>query len=197
MSPTDSFQQLFEQLRRRDNAAAIEVVDRYAERLIALARSRLDRRLRQRLDPEDVIQSVFRTFFVRLANGQVVLRDWDSLWGLLVCITVRKCLMAHRHHHAAVRDINREDAPASWQRAGNWAFLDRAPDSSECLLLEETLEQVLQGLKPQEGEMVVLSLQGQTPLEVARKVGYSASKVYRVLEYVRNRLEQLRNAESL
>jgi RNA polymerase sigma-70 factor (ECF subfamily) len=196
MSADDSFRELFEKLCRNDNDAAVEVVHRYAERLIALVRSRLDQRLKQRLDPEDVIQSVFRTFFVRLANGRFQLRDWNSLWGLLVCITVRKCISAYEHHHAAVRDVDREAHPAApGQQPSSWVFLDRSPDPSDSALLEEALEKALEGLKEQEVAVVILSLQGLEPAEVARQLRCSASKVYRVLGHVRGRLQKLRDAE--
>jgi DNA-directed RNA polymerase specialized sigma24 family protein len=48
-----------------DEQAARENFDRFARRLIGLARTRLDRRIRQKIDPEDVVQSVFRSFFTR------------------------------------------------------------------------------------------------------------------------------------
>ena len=36
------------------------------------------------------MQSVFKSFFVRQGQGQFELDNWDSLWGLLVRITLRK-----------------------------------------------------------------------------------------------------------
>ena len=48
--------------------------------LIGLARSHLGGVIRQKVDPEDVVQSVFRSFFQRNAQGNWNLDDWDSLW---------------------------------------------------------------------------------------------------------------------
>jgi RNA polymerase sigma-70 factor (ECF subfamily) len=91
MPSVPSFADLLAQLRRRDPGAAAEVFHRYYRRLIGLAGKKLDGRLRRKLDPEDVVQSVFQTVFRRLGERQFDLGDWDSLWGLLTCITVRKC----------------------------------------------------------------------------------------------------------
>ena len=49
-------------LRAGDNAAAAEVFRRFANRLIGLARTHLDARVRQKVDPEDVMQSALKSF---------------------------------------------------------------------------------------------------------------------------------------
>src|ERR1700679_4129725 len=49
--------------RAGDQQAATEMFHRYANRLILLARSRLSPRLSHRVDPEDVVQSAYRSFF--------------------------------------------------------------------------------------------------------------------------------------
>ena len=49
-----------------DQQAAAEMFHRYAERLTALARSRLATKLASRVDPDDVVQSAYRSFFADL-----------------------------------------------------------------------------------------------------------------------------------
>lgn len=51
------------------------VVGRYTEQLLRLVRKQLPERLRTRMDPEDVVQSVFRSFFHRLRQGQFRFED--------------------------------------------------------------------------------------------------------------------------
>jgi RNA polymerase sigma-70 factor, ECF subfamily len=91
MSDNSSFFAVMSRLQGSDPDAAVRVFERYWQRLLALARSRLDARLQAKLDPEDITQSVFKSFFRRQADGQFNLTDWDSLWSLLVVITLRKC----------------------------------------------------------------------------------------------------------
>ena len=57
---------------QNDQQAADLLVRRYAGRLIALARSKLPGRTKRRLDPEDIMQSVCRTFFVRVRDGRTI-----------------------------------------------------------------------------------------------------------------------------
>jgi hypothetical protein len=65
--------------------------ERFASRLIALARAELDSRIRQKVDPEDVLQSVYKSFFRRHAEGEFDLDGWDRLWAVLATITINKC----------------------------------------------------------------------------------------------------------
>src|SRR5579862_676446 len=81
-----------------DQAAAQLLFDRYVERLLALARKRISQRLAGRVDAEDVVQSVFRTFFGRAKAGQFHVNDPDDLCRLLTRITVHKTLRQIAFH---------------------------------------------------------------------------------------------------
>jgi len=188
-----SFQQVLDQLRQQDDATASEVYQRFAQRLIALAPTRLDGRLSQRVDAEDVVQSVFKSVFLRLAEGQYVLGDWEGLWALLTAVAVHKCRKWVDYYQAQGRDLNREVAVGS---DSSWQVIDREPSPSEAATLKETLEQVLKGLDPREQEIVNLSLQGYQVAEVSGQLGCTESKVYRVLALVRKRLERMREVDS-
>jgi RNA polymerase sigma-70 factor (ECF subfamily) len=189
--PDPSFDKVIEQLRERDDAAAACVFHKFARRLIALAHEHLDRRLRRKLDPEDVVQSVFHTVFRRLADGQFELRDWDGLWSLLTRITLRKCGAWHEHYHTQGRDIDREVAPCSCRDCSDSGlpFLAHEPTPVEALTLAETVEQILHGLPEREQHIVGLALEGRTAAEIRQQVGCTESKVYRVLRFLRERLE--------
>ena len=65
----DFFAGLMRRLRSGEDAAAREVFERYTRQLVGLARRRLDERLAGKVDPEDVVQSAFKSFFVRQARG--------------------------------------------------------------------------------------------------------------------------------
>src|SRR5262245_37537637 len=105
MNTSESFHDIIARLGRGESRAASEVFQRFADRLIALARARLTAQVRQKVDPEDVLQSVCRSFFVRQADGQFVLGSWDELWSLLTVLTVRKCANRARHLKAARRAV--------------------------------------------------------------------------------------------
>ena len=54
------------------------------------------------------MQSVFKSFFRRHAEGQFDLSGWDSLWALLTVITLRKSGHKAKEYLAACRDVRRE-----------------------------------------------------------------------------------------
>jgi len=101
-----SFEDLKAGLRTGEKEAASKVFHRYSRRLIALAQQRLEPQIRSKLDPEDLLQSVFRSFFTRQAAGTMEeLETWDHLWNTLVLITLRKCRRKLRFFHEAKRDV--------------------------------------------------------------------------------------------
>src|SRR5262245_45492073 len=108
MTDTDSFSAWLGRLNAGEDDAAREVFNCFARRLVSLARRRLNRRLAHRVDAEDVVQSAFKSFFVRHREGTLRLDDWDSLWGLLTLITIRKCIDRVEYLRAEKRDVRRE-----------------------------------------------------------------------------------------
>src|SRR6266478_2806061 len=88
MAEEPSFDDLMTRLRADDSMAATNLFRRYSRRLIGLARTRLQGEMKRKVDPEDVMQSVFRSFFRRHADGKFELEGWDNLWSLLACITL-------------------------------------------------------------------------------------------------------------
>jgi RNA polymerase sigma-70 factor (ECF subfamily) len=197
MPADSSFDDVMARLRAGDPAAAAAVFHRFAERLIALARTRLDARLRQKVDPEDVLQSVYKSFFLRHARGQLAPADWDSLWSLLTVITVRKCGRWREHFHARGRDVSAEVAPgpAADDPGAGWEALARDPTPAEAAQLAELVEGLLRGLPEGERAIVTLALQGYTASEVSRELGRSERTVYRVLGRVKKRLQRLRQED--
>jgi RNA polymerase sigma-70 factor (ECF subfamily) len=196
MTQDSSFDDLMARLRAGDDAAAAEVFRRFAHRLIGLARSRLGGQLRQRVDPEDVMQSVFRSFFRRHAEGALTLESWDRLWSLLAVITLRKCGHRADYYRAACRDIGREVAltPATPEgsAAEDFEAIAREPTPGEVAMLTETVELLMRGLDARDRQIVQMALQGETVPDISAAVNYSERTVERVLKRVRERLERMR-----
>ena len=195
MTADAAFVDLMLRLRSGDDAAAAEVFNRFANRLIGLARSRLDHLLRAKVDPEDVMQSVYRSFFRRQAEGHYDLANWDGLWGMLTLITLRKCGHNAKHFHAGRRDVRREasNLPNNHGLESELAFVAHDPTPSHAAQLAETVEQLMRGLDRREREIVALSLQGCDVAEISSQVGRTERTVQRVLKRLREHLEQMRD----
>jgi RNA polymerase sigma-70 factor, ECF subfamily len=193
MPADNSFEHVMAGLRAGDADAAAQVFRRFADRLIALARSRLSRRLRAKVDPEDVLQSVCKSFFLRHAEGQFDLKDWDSLWSLLTVIAVRKCGRWQEHFHTQGRALAAEVSAqrAGEGSAGSWEALAREPSPAEAAMLAETVEQLLGQQEGRDREIVSLRLQGYTAVEISEQLSRPERTVYRVLAHVRKRLMEM------
>ena len=107
MGGETTFDDLMARLNDGDDEAAAEIFNRFVRRLIFLARSRLNAQVRQKEDPEDVVQSVFRSFFTRQVEGQFEIGNWESLWAMLAVITLRKCGNRIEYFQAAKRNVQR------------------------------------------------------------------------------------------
>lgn len=95
-------------LRSGDADSARRIFEHFSQRLCRLAQRHLSVRVRPRVDEEDIVQSVFRTFFQRDAQGQFQVDHSDKLWRLLVTITVRKARGIWRKNSSAARDVGRD-----------------------------------------------------------------------------------------
>ncbi len=192
MTATDSFANLVGRLRAGDQDAATEIFNRYTHQLIALARNRLDSATRQKMDPEDVVLSAFNSFFAR--KDQFELVGWESLWGLLARITLRKCFHKMEYVHAKQRDPWREvRMPSASDSSDSWQAIARDPTPSESLLLQETIDEVMAQLEERERKIFGLILQGVQVPEISQKVGRTERTIRRVQEKVRSILEALRD----
>lgn len=174
-----------------DDARA--VFERFTRRLVGLARGHLDVRLHHKIDPEDVVQSAYKSFFLRYGEGALAAEGWDGLWGLLTTITLRKCADRVRYHRAERRDIKREaSAPADADVVEPWRdAIGREPTPEEAAVLAETVERLLSGLDQYERPIVELSLQGYSTQEISEQLGRAERSVRRLRERVRKQLERL------
>jgi RNA polymerase sigma-70 factor (ECF subfamily) len=199
MSQEQSFDDLMARLRTGDQDAAAQVFDRYAKQLIQLAWRQLGPKLRQKLDPEDVLQSVFRSFFSHQAAGEITgLESWDNLWGLLVVITMRKCRRQIKRFHYARRNVQREiPVPSSDPESESQAGLTSdEPTPAEAVMLTETVEQLMSRMDARQQEIFSLSLQGRTVPQISEQLGCTERLAFRVLRRVREVLEDMVEAGS-
>lgn len=190
--------QLLARWRRGDQAAAALLFQRYAGRLVALARSQLSAKLARHVDPEDVVQSVYRSFFADGREGRYQLERGGDLWQLLVTMTLHK--LANQANHLATqkravgreRNFGSEDSLlgiGAPKLAGN-------PSPVDAVALTDQLEQVLRPLDVAQRRIVEMRLQGYNLDEIAAEVCCSLSSVRRVLERIKKQLAQGRDDQA-
>jgi RNA polymerase sigma factor (sigma-70 family) len=178
--------------RQDDQQAATELFQRYADQLIALARNRMPAKLGQRVDAEDVVQSVYRSFFAGARAGRYELQRGGDLWRLLVTITLHKVYRQVAQHARAKRAVGRDQSFGDGQNLiGQSApLLARDPSPVEVVTLVDELEQIMRGMKPQYRRMLELRLLGYNVLEIATETRSGERTVRRVLDQVKQQLEE-------
>lgn len=174
--------------RAGDQRAAAELFRRYADRLIALARSRLSGKLAARVDPEDVVQSAYRSFFTEARAGRYDLHQDGGLWQLLVMITLNKVRHQVERHTSKKRGVQREES------AGGAADLAevreaREPSPVAALVLAEQVEELMRPLDPLQRRMLEMRLQGYNLEEIAAAAPCSEATVRRLLDRVKRQLQ--------
>jgi RNA polymerase sigma-70 factor (ECF subfamily) len=177
--------------RQGDQRAAAELFQRYANRLIALARSRLSNRMARRVAPEDLVQSVYRCFFANSRAGRYDLERGGDLWQLLVRITLSKLGDHVRRNNRAKRSVQQEQSFGSEDSLFGIhpGALAQGPSPVEAIALSEELERLMGALEASERRVLELRLQGYNVEEIARDVGCSQRTVLRILKRVRTQLE--------
>ena len=175
---------LLARLRGGQQDAATELYFRYAQRLRALVRARCSNQLARRVEPDDIVQSVFRRFFSRVLKGEYDVPPGEELWGLLLVIALNKIRTEESFHRAAKRDVRLSAGSADPGLLETSATHDSA-------LLEVCVEDVLGQLPASYRALVELRIQGHEVAELARRTGRSKRTVERILQEVRNRLREL------
>jgi RNA polymerase sigma-70 factor (ECF subfamily) len=165
--------------------ASTELYLRYAKRLLALTTAQTSPDLAQRVDPEDIVQSVFRTFFRRASLGHYTAPDGEEIWKLLLVIALNKVRATGAYHRVAKRDVRRTAGGEAFQVA-----VESQPGKDEAALvvLRMTVDELLEGMPEAHRRMIELRIEGHELNEIAAAVKRSKRSVERVLQDFRQRL---------
>jgi len=183
--PLDDLQ-LIAAFKAGDESAARELFDKYCEQLMRLAKKRIGQRMTSRVDPEDVLQSAFRTFFTHVRNDDFSFEQADDLFKLLVRLTVHKTLRQIAYHRAAKRNPELEVGHGSDAHELLQQIASESPSPEVEVALVDEFERFVGQLPPVDREVLGLKLQGFTTVEIAEKLGSYDRKIRRILERVQD-----------
>ncbi len=174
--------------RQGDEQAAAEIYARYAHRLRALATKQVGADLAQRIDPDDIVQSVFRTFFRRVSAGQYDVPDRDELWQLLLVVGLNKIRAVGAHHRATKRDVGNTMAGESYRKA---IEREAGPEDEAFQVLRMVIDDVLEPFPVDQRRIIELRIEGYEVAEIAEKTSRAKRSVERVLQGFRQALENV------
>jgi len=177
-----------------DPAVVEEFCRDYGPRLQGLAAQHVSAGLRRREEPEDIVQSVCRTFLRRAKAGQFGLQEEGSLWRLLCAITLTKIREKERFHRRQKRGLDREQpldpasdrSPAALPPPGKVV-----PSPAEAAEFAEQLAILLADLDDEQRAVAELKLQDYTNEEAARALRCSERTVRRILHRVQVRWQRI------
>jgi RNA polymerase sigma-70 factor (ECF subfamily) len=179
---------LLRRIQHGHGDASTEIYLRYAERLIALVKAQSSGDLARCVEPEDIVQSVFRTFFRRASLGQYSVPDGEEIWKLLLVIALNKVRATGSFHRAAKRDVRRTSGGESFDRA---LESEAGRDDLALRFLQMAIEDVLRDLPEAHRRMIELRIEGHEVSEIAATVQRSKRSVERELQNFRARLKSL------
>jgi RNA polymerase sigma-70 factor (ECF subfamily) len=183
---------LLRRLREGSDNAATQLYLRYARRLAALAANQCSHDLARHVDAEDIVQSVFSSFFRGVNQGYYDVPAGEELWKLLLVIALNKIRAKGNYLRAARRDLRRTTGEGTLPGGlGEQAGPDEAAHTFFQLVLDETLAT----LPPPQRDMIVLRIEGHEVAEIAARTGRSKRTVERVLQEFRQKLSTVLDAE--
>ena len=185
MTDSQHHKSIAARLKADANLVASELDEQYRARLCQLVEREMNRRFRRKEDPEDVVQSAFRTFYRRNAKGEFHIDSSVDLWRLLETITRHKILKHVEKLGTGKRDTRREEYPEGDDLRG------QAPTPEEAAIAADLMEEALTGLDETYVNVLHMRLQKCTEEEIAAKLGCTRSFVRTKLNRIRDRLQKL------
>jgi RNA polymerase sigma-70 factor, ECF subfamily len=177
------------------NDAAQRLWERFAPRLCALARSRLNARIRVREDEDDIVQSLFLVFFAAQRGDGASLRGREDFWRLMVRMTLCKVANVVHHHQRARRDVRREQALMRQDRPSEDGYglsavmaPSRALSPQDEVISRLELERILSGLDEAQRRILTWKLEGFTNAEIGREIHRTERTVELKLRLIRRTL---------
>jgi RNA polymerase sigma-70 factor (ECF subfamily) len=179
---------LLRRLRSGEQDAATELYLKYASRLISLAKSQSSNTLASRVEAEDVVQSVFRTFFRRVVDGCYEVPQGEELWQLFLVLALNKIRNLAHFHAAQKRNVSRT---VSADVLGDLATVNDDSDFASLRLLEMTIDEVISEMTESSQTMIRLRIEGHTVQAIAAQTSRSKRSVERVLQGFREKMSGL------
>lgn len=182
-----------EGLKLGDGQDVQRLWDRYFEKLVRLAGSRLPGHARRAYDEEDVALSAFHSFCEGIGHGQFPhVAGRDELWRILATITTRKVIGSLRYQARQKRGGGRvvgESALSDPSRPGAEGmaqFLSREPTPEDAAEFSDECERLFDRLEDATLKYIALRrLEGKTSEEIAAALGTTRRTVDRKLRLIR------------
>jgi RNA polymerase sigma-70 factor (ECF subfamily) len=179
---------LIRRFRAGEDDAATALYARYVLKLQRLADRNTGQDLASRFDADDVVQSVFRTFFRRVQLGDYDLPAGEELWRLLLVLALNKIRKLATHHRAQRRNVATTELAEPERLA---QLMKPGDDDLAVRSLEEVIGELTSSLSPSHQQIIRLRIEGYKQGEIAIATQRTERTVERVLQNFRTRLRSM------
>src|SRR5262245_6445604 len=145
--------------------AATQLYLRYARRLRGLVEAQSSPDLKRMVDAEEIVQSIFGSFFRGATSGLYHVPVGEEMWKRFLVIALTKIRAKGAFHRAAKRDM---------RRTADEAEIDHHPETRETTdlgFLRLSVAEAMERLPEQHRTMVRLRIEGHEVEEIARQTG--------------------------
>lgn len=191
-SDLNRLQNCLQRVRQGDPNAIAELYNRYLERSVRLAKSRLKGGEDHLIDDEQAAMSALESLVLRVRGGNYTdLDDHLKLWNLLACIINRKVFKYRRSMYGPTRSpdqpmiaVNQLNGDSS--NDNGFSLADQEPSPLSAVIANDTLQQILDSLTDEGARTVLLlRMEGYSDAEIADKVNHSRNWVSRRTSAIR------------
>ncbi|QDS98772.1 ECF-type sigma factor [Adhaeretor mobilis] len=199
MSKSTNVSHWIDLVKAGDSAAANRIWQHYFDRLVRSVRGRLMGQNRAVSDEEDIVLSVFDSFYDAAENGRFPdLSDRDDLWKLLMRMAARKVVDKRRRD---LRQRRGGDVKLhSLDHAGDEGVVHDGrvieaigddPSPEMVLMMQESVEQVFSLLGVgQLRDLAGAKLEGYSNAELAQRFECSERTIERRLHLIREKMSE-------
>lgn len=182
---TDS--SLLRRIQGGNQDAATQLYFRYAQRLRDLANAEVSADLARRVDADDIVQSVFASFFRGAGQGYYNVPAGHELWKLLLVIALNKIRAKGAYHRAAKRDVRQT---ASFEHLDGLTG-DAQGDPEAQAILKMVIEDAIEAFPEAQRQAVMLRIEGYEVAEIGVRTQRSKRTIERILQDFRKKLMEI------
>ncbi len=194
MTKTTNVSRWINLVKAGDSTAANQILQLYFDRLVSSVRGRLHGQNRAVSDEEDIVLSVFDSFYNAVDNGRFPdLTDRDDLWRLLLRMAARKVVDKRRHdqRHRRGGKIKLHSLDHAGDDENIFEAIGDEPSPEMVLMMQESVEQIFSHLGVgQLRDLAGAKLEGYSNAKLAQRFGCSDRTIERRLHLIREKCQQ-------
>ena len=194
MSESRNVSHWIDLIKEGDSIAANQIWQLYFDRLVRAVRQRLYGQNRAVSDEEDIVLSVFESFYKAAEKGRFPdLSDRDDLWRLLLTMSARKVIDKRRHDQRQRRggEVAVHSLDGDSEESVIMEAIGSEPSPEMVLMMQESIEQLFSHLGVgQLQDLAGAKLEGYSNAEIAERFECSERTIERRLHLIREKLQQ-------